>query len=300
MASGTPDFRDAADDGTARRMCCVMDGLDLKLARLTETLERMPGALVAYSGGADSAFLSEAAHRALVGTSEAIIADSPSLPRRELAAAEELATLKGWRYRVVRTAELHDERYAANPSNRCYFCKSALFEVLGPMALERGWEILLGTNTDDLGDHRPGQTAADERGVRHPLVDAGFTKSDVREASRRWGLPTTDKPASACLASRFAYGVRVTADGLDRVEKAEDLLLDRGFEVVRVRDLGDDRARVEVGAEEVDRLAEMADEVTRALLGFGFSSVTIDERGYRRGALNEGVVFVGAPRPSGA
>jgi uncharacterized protein len=279
-----------------RRMWRV-DPLGPKLERLTSILRKMPGALVAYSGGADSALLAEAAHRTLGELSEAAIADSPSLPRRELAAAERLAGVRGWRYRVVRTAELEDERYAANPQNRCYFCKSALFDVVGAIARGRGWEVLLGTNLDDLGDHRPGQTAAVERGVRHPLVEAGLTKEEVREASRRWGLPTAEKPASACLASRFAYGVRVTAGGLERVERAENLLFDRGFEVVRVRDLGDDRARVEVGAGEVDRLARMAGEVTGSLREFGFSSVTIDERGYRRGALNEGTVWVETPRP---
>lgn len=258
-----------------------------KVRDLEAILGRLPVALVAFSGGADSAFLAEIAHRTLGPAFLAITADSPSLARRELDAARALARRRGWQHQVIPTFELADERYAANPVNRCYFCKSALLDRLQSMTRELGAPVLLGTNTDDLGDWRPGHRAASERGARHPLVEAGLSKADVREASRRIGLATADKPASACLASRFAYGVRVTASALARIERAEERLLCRGFQVVRVRDLGDDRARVEVGADEVPRLNAEAGAVRGELLALGFCEVTIDERGYRRGALNE-------------
>lgn len=261
-----------------------------KLRRLEESLKSLPGAIVAYSGGADSALLAEFAHRVLGEESLAVTADSPSLPRRELAAAVELAARRGWRHVVIRTSELEDERYASNPRDRCYFCKTALFEQLVPMARESGVPILLGTNTDDLSDWRPGAKAATERGSLSPLVEAGLSKADVRETSLRFGLPTASKPAAACLASRFAYGVRVTEVGLGRVEAAEDFLLAKGFEVVRVRDLGDERTRIEVGSDEVERLQSMTDEVRTFLENLGFREVLIDEKGYRRGALNHSVV----------
>lgn len=262
-----------------------------KLRALEEILVEMPGVLVAYSGGADSAFLAETAHRTLPGRAVAVTADSPSLARRELAAATRLARERGWRHEVVRTLELDDESYASNPIDRCYFCKSNLFDRIAPLAEETGWTVLLGTNLDDLGDWRPGQRAATERGARHPLVEAGLTKAEIRELSHSLGLESADKAASPCLASRLAYGVRVTAEALARVERAEDALIARGYSVVRVRDLGGDRARVEVGPGEVARLLAEAEEVAGDLQRLGFSEVTIDERGYRRGALNEGMAL---------
>jgi uncharacterized protein len=258
-----------------------------KLQQLQRIIEDLPGAVVAYSGGADSALVAEVAHRWLGPRAISITADSPSLPRRELDAAVELARSRGWRHEVVKTSELADERYASNPTDRCYFCKTALFERLMPLTGQYGWPVLLGTNMDDLGDWRPGNKAADEHGARHPLLEAGMSKVEIREASRLFGLPTHDKPASACLASRFAYGVRVTSAGLRRVEEAENELLNRDFEVVRVRDLGDDRARVEVGPGEVPRLKDLAGLLTERLTSLGFKEVSMDEKGYRRGALND-------------
>ena len=268
---------------------------DEKVSALEEILGRLPGAVVACSGGADSAFLAEVAHRVLGPRSLAVTADSPSLPRSELRAAEALAVSRGWRHLVVATSELEDERYAANPVNRCWFCKSALMDRLGPIGEERDAPVLLGTVTDDLGDWRPGIAASLDRGARHPLVEAGMAKQDVRTASRRLGLTTADKPAAACLSSRFAYGVRVTRAGLERVERAEELLHARGFRVVRVRDLGAGRARVEVGPDEVGRLLAAAGDIERALLALRFREVVLDPRGYRSGSLNEGV----APVPAG-
>ncbi|HLI56165.1 MAG TPA: ATP-dependent sacrificial sulfur transferase LarE [Actinomycetota bacterium] len=253
-----------------------------KLEQLRAILSTLPEAVVAYSGGVDSALLAELAHQEAGAL--AVTADSPSLPRRELAAATALASARGWRHRVVGTAEMEDPRYAANPVNRCYHCKSALLDRLAPL----GSPVLMGTVTDDLGDWRPGQRAATERGARHPMVEAGLTKADVRAFSAALGLPTATKPASACLASRLAYGVPVTASALARVEQGEEFLSSLGFRVRRVRDLGDDTARVEVGPDELHRVD--AATVTAGLVDLGFATVTIDERGYRRGALNEGVV----------
>jgi uncharacterized protein len=266
-----------------------------KLAALRTILGALPGAVVAYSGGVDSALLAEVAHQVLGAASVAVTADSASLPRRELAAATALARRRGWAHLVVGTAELDDPGYVANPVNRCYHCKSALFDRLRPLADERGAPVLLGTVTDDLGDWRPGHAAATERGGRHPLVEAGLSKADVRKLSAELGLPTAAKPAAACLSSRLAYGVPVTTEALARVERAEELVASLGFSVLRVRDLGGDAARVEVGTDELARLAPLSRTVTECLRGLGFATVAIDERGYRRGALNEG-----APIPAAA
>jgi uncharacterized protein len=266
------------------------DVLAARVDGLRGILGSLPGALVAFSGGVDSALLAEVAHRVLGPRATAVTADSPSLARRELAAARDLARRRGWRHQVVQTAELDDPRYVANPTTRCYHCKSALFDRLQPMAAARGVPVLLGTVTDDLEDWRPGHAAASERGGRHPLVEAGLTKADVRSASAALGLPTAAKPASACLASRLAYGVPVTPAALARVERAEELLASLGFSVLRVRDLGGDAASVEVGVDELPRLRRLAHGVTEGLRGMGFATVAIDERGYRRGALNERVL----------
>lgn len=263
-----------------------------KLEALRGILAALPGALVAYSGGVDSALLAEVAHQVLGIRSAAVTADSPSLARRELAAAAELARSRGWKHLVLETDELDDPSYQANPVDRCYYCKSALFDRLQPLAAEQGVPVLLGTVCDDLGDWRPGHRAAAERGGRHPLVEAGLGKAEVRELSASLGLPTAAKPASACLASRLAYGVPVTRQALARVEQAEELIAALGFSVLRVRDLGEDAASVEVGPDELGRLRPLSAGLTSQLLGLGFATVAIDERGYRRGALNERVSVV--------
>jgi pyridinium-3,5-biscarboxylic acid mononucleotide sulfurtransferase len=268
----------------------MMRAMPNKFAVLRDILRALPGAVVAYSGGVDSALLAEVAHQVLGAASLSVTADSPSLPRRELEAASALAKRRGWRHLVVGTAELDNPGYVANPLNRCYHCKSALFDRLQPLAEERGAPILIGTVTDDLGDWRPGHAAATERGGRHPLVEAGMAKTDVRALSAELGLPTAAKPAAACLSSRLAYGVPVTTAALARVERAEELVASLGFSVLRVRDLGGDAARVEVGIDELARLAPLSWTVTEGLRELGFATVTIDERGYRRGALNEGAI----------
>src|ERR687888_629180 len=183
--------------------CSPTSETEPKVHRLEGILGALPAAVVACSGGVDSTFLAEVAHRVLGPRAVAVTADSPSLPRSELQAVEALAASRGWRHRVVATAELGDERYTANPLNRCWYCKSALMDRLGPLAEAHGGPVLLGTVADDLGDWRPGIEASRQRGARHPLVEAGFTKREVRGASRRAGLPTADKPAAPRLSSRF-------------------------------------------------------------------------------------------------
>ncbi|TDB87181.1 ATP-dependent sacrificial sulfur transferase LarE [Actinomadura sp. KC216] len=266
-----------------------------KVRALREALAALPGAVVAYSGGVDSSLLAYVAHQELGDRALAVTADSPSLARAELAEAGAQAQRLGMRYRVVQTRELDDERYVANGGDRCRFCKEALVSVLGAVAAEAGdWPVLLGVNTDDLGDHRPGQSAARRLGARFPMVDAGLSKAEVREAARELGLPTSEKPASACLSSRLAYGVPVTREALRRVEDAEYALRRAGFGGrFRVRDQGGDLARIEVEAADIGRAAERASELVALLKGAGFRYVTLDLEPYRQGSHN---AVLGLPR----
>jgi pyridinium-3,5-biscarboxylic acid mononucleotide sulfurtransferase len=263
-----------------------------RLARLEARLEELGSALVAFSGGADSALLLAAAVRALgPDRVAAATAVSPSLPRHELSAASEFAASLGVRHLTPSTDELSRPGYRANAGDRCYFCKSELVDVLIPLARSLGLQhVATGTNADDaVAGFRPGIRGAAERGAVTPLLDAGLTKAQVRRASREWSLPTWDKPAAACLSSRIAYGVEVSAARLERVELAEAglrrALADAGLQVrdLRVRDLGD-RAVVEVDPELVSRLAD-----TPSLLAAvtGFDVVELDPRGFRSGAMNE-------------
>jgi uncharacterized protein len=263
-----------------------MPGLEEKELQLTRSLRGMGRVIVAYSGGVDSAFLAAAAHRTLGSDAIAATAVSPSVAERELVHAQELAQRFGWNHLLIETNELAREEYARNDSRRCYWCKTELFEMLGPLARDREAEIAVGTNMDDLSDYRPGLAAARERSVRTPLADAGLTKEDIRQLSRKLGLPTADKPASPCLASRFAYGVSVTRDGLRRIDKAEELLRDLGFVEFRVRDHGD-LARVEVPKTDLERAAALHEHIAEGLRALGFRYVTLDLAGFRSGSLNE-------------
>jgi uncharacterized protein len=267
--------------------------LDSRLTTLAGELSPLPGVLVAFSGGVDSGVVLAAAVRAL-GADRVVAATaiSPSLPAAERAAAAEFAASLGVRHEQPRTDELSREGYRANAGDRCAFCKSELIDVLTPLAARLGIaDVVTGTNADDLrAGFRPGIRAAADRGAWAPLARAGMTKDDVRAAARLWGLPLADKPAAACLASRIAYGVPVSAAGLARVEQAEaDLrtaLAGAGLAVrnLRIRDLGDDVARVEVDAALVADLTarpEVLDAVT------GFARVEVDRRGFRSGSMNE-------------
>ncbi len=270
----------------------VADELEARTARLDAWLRAQGSVLVAYSGGVDSAYLAAAAHVALGSRMLAAIADSPSLPRRDLAAALELARERGWPCRRVPLCELDNPDYAANPPDRCFHCKQELFGALAGLARAEGYAVVVdGSNADDAGDYRPGRRAAERRGVRSPLQELGFTKADIRAASRRLGLPTADRPAAACLASRFPYGERITAEGLGRVERAEDGLRDLGFVTVRVRAHGE-VGRVELAPAEIAHAldAETRARIVAVLRAAGFRYAALDLQGYRTGSLNEGLI----------
>jgi uncharacterized protein len=268
--------------------------LDTRLQALESRLRNLGSVLVAFSGGADSAFLLAAAVRAL-GAEHVLAATavSPSLPRRELLAARRSADELGVRHVAPRTDEMARAEYRVNDGDRCYFCKAELLDVLGPLAEHEGLAaVATGTNADDAtAGFRPGIRAAAERGAVTPLLDAGLTKAQVREASRRWGLPTWDKPAAACLSSRVAYGLEITPARLARVDRAEAALRMElgaaGLEVrdVRVRDLGD-VARIEVDRVLVDAVSALPAALA-AVRDVGFAAVEVDPMGFRSGAMND-------------
>lgn len=263
--------------------------LEAKYQRLRGILADMGSLIIGMSGGVDSVLLAKVAYEVLGDRALAVTADSPSLPRRELEAAERLAKQIGIRHLVIQTDEVSDPNYAANPVNRCYYCKDELFSHLDQLAEEMGlrW-VSYGENLDDLGDHRPGAVAAGEHGIRAPLREAGLTKADIRALAHTLGLPVWDKPAFACLASRFPYGSQITPEKLAQVEAAEDFLWNLGFRQFRVRHHGD-VARIEVPPEQMQTLLEHATSVVAKFREIGFTFVAMDLAGYRRGSMNEGV-----------
>jgi len=272
-------------------MIGVSSELSLKLERLRGIFTPMRSVMVAFSGGVDSTFVLRVAHDVLGARMLALTTTSPTMPDDDRRSALEMARMIGARHLVVDSNELDVPGYAENPLNRCYLCKHNLFTVCEAKAAELGIEeIVDGLNLDDLHDYRPGIKAAGEKGVRHPLVEAELTKAEIRELSRALELPTWDRPASPCLSSRFPYGTRITAEGLEQVERGERLLHAMGFRVARVRHHGD-VARLEVEQREIARLLEpgMRESVDRELRKLGFRFVTLDLKGFRSGSLNEGV-----------
>jgi uncharacterized protein len=260
-----------------------------KARLLQENLASLGSLLVAYSGGTDSAYLAYAAHKALGERMLAVIADSPSLPRKELAGAMAFAELHGIPVRVLHTNELEKPEYARNDAQRCFHCKSELFTQMEEARVRLGFERLAyGMNLDDRGEFRPGQRAAELHGALAPLVDAGLSKKEIRALAREAGLSLADKPASACLSSRIEYGREVTAENLAQVERAEESLHSLGFAQVRVRHHGD-LARIEIAREDLARALtlSMLDRMTDAVRGAGFLYVTLDTRGYRSGSMND-------------
>ena len=266
-----------------------MTTLDAKIVLLRRQLADLERVVVCFSGGVDSGYLLAEAVGVLGDRAVALTAVSPSLAPEEGAAARRLAEQLGTRHLLVDTAEVDDPRYAANPVNRCYFCK---VEVYGRAVREAlrlgGHRVVDGFNVDDRGDHRPGRQAAKEHGVCSPLDDAGFTKADIREAARRLELPVWNKPALACLSSRFPYGTAITPERLTRVAACERVLREHGFSICRVRYF-DERARIEVAPAEVARFhdAALLADVTARFLAAGFREVEVDPAGYRQGAMNE-------------
>lgn len=295
------------------------------MEKLRALLRSFGSCLVAYSGGVDSVFLARVAQEVLGERALAAVADSASLPRRELEEALEIGRRFGFPVRVVHTREFENAGYLANPTNRCYFCKHELFTELEPLARAEGFAVIAyGENASDVGDFRPGAKAAAEFQVRAPLKEVGLTKAEIRELSAELGLPTADKPQMACLSSRIPYGEAVTPEKLRMIEEAEYVLRDLGFYDVRVRHhelpvqnfagLGDVAgvgksasgqdgegkvaralARIEVGVEEMSKLLanEAYGRVAEALKGIGYAHVTLDLQGYRRGSLNEPAVVKG-------
>jgi uncharacterized protein len=265
-----------------------------KLRDLRRALSELPASVVAFSGGADSAFLAAVGREVMGSRIVAAIADSPSLPRRELRSALEFAERHEIEVHVIETGELEDPRYQRNDLDRCGFCKGALVDAVLARRELAGRTLLLGVNTGDLSDHRPGQTIASARGARFPLAEAGLSKAEVRSLSKDLGLETWDKPAAACLASRIAYGVPVTREGLARIERAEEVLREVGFTGdVRVRDQGADLARIEIDPRRFDQLLARKDEVVAGLRDAGFRYVTLDLEGFRSGSHNLALIPVG-------
>ena len=271
--------------------------IEQKLSALNERLKSYEQVIIAFSGGVDSTFLAEAARRVLGENVLAVTAISDSYPKREMQAAQDIAKALGVRFEMVFTEELEIEGYASNPTDRCYFCKTELFNKLNPISEKyQIGTIVYGAIPDDVGDHRPGMDAAKQMGIQAPLIDANLWKADIREISKRWGLPTWDKPAFACLSSRFPYGTRITRDLLRKVDDAEQFLYDLGIQQFRVRH-HEDLARIEVDPQEIGRIAEkpIREQISAEFKKLGYKYVTLDLQGYRSGSLNEGLIKIAVP-----
>src|SRR6202795_3851179 len=262
---------------------------EAKESLLRKELAKLPSVIVALSGGADSAYLAWAAHGAIGDHALSLTALSPSYSTHDRAIVEEFVRQLGGRHEFIETHEMDNPKYRVNAADRCYFCKDELFTVLDVIARERSFPaVAYGGNADDTLDFRPGHRAAAEHRVLAPLLDAGLQKSEVRLLSRRAGLPTWDRPASACLASRVPYGTEVTPERLTLIERGEAALRELGFRQFRVR-LHDKLARVEIAPEEMPRAltTEMSATISQALKQAGFTYVALDLEGYRQGSLNE-------------
>jgi pyridinium-3,5-biscarboxylic acid mononucleotide sulfurtransferase len=263
--------------------------MDTKIEQLKSNLAQMKSVLIAFSAGVDSTFLLKIAHMVLGDRAVALTATSATVPPGELDAARAFTRSLGCRHVVVDSHEMENPSFLQNPVNRCFFCKDELYRICHHQARQLDIQVIVdGTNLDDLKDHRPGLKAADALGIRHPLVEAGMTKDDIRRHSRELGLPTWDKPSSPCLSSRFPYGTAITLEKLKKVGACEVFLKELGFREFRVRYHGD-LARIEVALEHIDRLMEKdtREAVVHRFKEIGFNFVSVDLQGYRTGSLNE-------------
>jgi len=257
-----------------------------KLQHLKSIIRDCDGAVIAFSGGVDSSLVCAVAHEVLGERTVAATAISQTYPPGEVEWAKKATRHIGIKHMTIVTNELEDPNFAANPPERCYYCKSELLRKLDGVRKDLGVEkIFDGTNFDDFSDYRPGIRALREFGVRSPLAEAGLTKEEVRELAAEYGLPNADKPANPCLASRIPFGQEITPEKLERIAKGEEFLRSLGFRVVRVRDHGE-LARVEVGEEELSRARKLEVEIVKALREFGYSSAVLDPHGYRMGGAN--------------
>ncbi len=263
--------------------------LEDKLVRIKEIFSEMSKAIIAYSGGVDSALVAYIANSTLGELALCVTAVSPSLLPEELEEATEQAGYMGIKHEIIETQEMENPNYTSNPINRCYFCKSELHDRLRELAQERGYPYIVdGVNQDDLQDYRPGIQAAKERGVRSPLAEVGLTKTEVRQLSQQLGLPWWNKPASPCLSSRFPYGEEITLTKLQRVGRAEIYLRRLGYQNLRVRSI-EDTARIELPADQIKEFIsrEKISELVKVFQSYGFVYVTLDLEGYRSGKLNQ-------------
>lgn len=275
-----------------------MPDLDAKRERLTEYIAGFESCAVAFSAGVDSTVVACAAQQVLGDRAVAVTAVSASLPGGELESARELAGQIGIRHQVIETDEFANQDYTRNAPDRCYHCKTELYSRLEKLAPELDVEVLFnGANLDDLGDYRPGMTAAGEHAVRSPLIETGLDKQDVRDLAAYWELPVWNKPASPCLSSRVAYGLEVTPERLARIDAAEQFLRSRGFSPLRVREHPGHLARVEVPLDQVQRLCQqpLLGQLNDYLQELGYKSVTVDKEGFRSGSLNQLVTLDAGP-----